>query len=101
MWAAQVFPELDADGIDLLRRLLQYDANQRITAAEALRHPWLAGAALEIPEQAANGLAAQDDRASPLSDETQLRNVPDGAQLSVGEGCLQHQVCLAVHMLDT
>lgn len=74
----QVLPELDAEGVDLLRRLLEYNPKQRLTAAEALRHPWLADAAVEEPEQAGAEVGAPDDRASPLSDETQLRDVPDG-----------------------
>ena len=77
----QVLPALDAEGVDLLRRLLQYNPKERITAAEAVRHPWLADAALEVPERAAAGML-DEDRPSPLSDETQIRNVPDGNQTS-------------------
>ena len=67
--------------MDLLRRLLHYNPKERITAAEAVRHPWLADAALEVPERAAAGMhAADEDRPSPLSDETQIRDVPDGKQ---------------------
>lgn len=36
----QAFPQLDDDGIDLLRRMLQYDPTKRISAAEALNHPF-------------------------------------------------------------
>ena len=39
---ACVLPTLDADGVDLLRRLLQLDPARRITAAAALRHPFFA-----------------------------------------------------------
>ena len=37
---ARVVPELDADGVDLLTRMLIYDPSKRITAKEALRHPY-------------------------------------------------------------
>ncbi|KAG0002170.1 cyclin-dependent serine/threonine protein kinase [Modicella reniformis] len=33
-------PKLDADGIDLLNRLLTYDPDKRISAEEALAHPY-------------------------------------------------------------
>jgi len=35
-----VFPDLDENGINLLRKLLLYDPNQRITAKQALSHPY-------------------------------------------------------------
>ena len=74
-----MLPALDAEGVDLLKCLLKYDPKERITAAEAVRHPWLADAALEVPERAAAGMPAADgDKDSPLSDETQIRDVPDG-----------------------
>jgi cyclin-dependent kinase 3 len=36
----QVFPSVDADGIDLLKALLRYDPSLRISAKDALRHRW-------------------------------------------------------------
>ena len=33
-------PTLDANGVDLLSKMLQYDPARRITANEALKHPF-------------------------------------------------------------
>ncbi|KAF7730238.1 cyclin-dependent serine/threonine protein kinase [Apophysomyces ossiformis] len=35
-----LLPKLDAQGIDLLKRLLEYPPEKRITASEALQHPY-------------------------------------------------------------
>lgn len=36
----QVLPELHPDAIDLLSKMLKYDPRERISAKEALQHPW-------------------------------------------------------------
>jgi serine/threonine protein kinase len=38
--------------LDLLARMLQYDPARRITAAEALQHPWFAAAPAPAPPSA-------------------------------------------------
>ncbi|KAG2502003.1 hypothetical protein HYH03_000499 [Edaphochlamys debaryana] len=45
---AELVPRLagDAAGLDLLRRMLVYDPRQRITASQALEHPWFQGVVL-------------------------------------------------------
>ena len=39
----KVITELNADGIDLMQRMLQYDPSKRIGAKEALKHPYFDG----------------------------------------------------------
>ncbi len=36
----QVVPSLDAVGLDLLRSMLRYEPNKRVTARMALTHPY-------------------------------------------------------------
>ncbi|OQR85332.1 cell division protein kinase [Thraustotheca clavata] len=44
---APMFPKLDADGLDLLKRMLVYTPSQRISAKDALRHPYFNDLAAE------------------------------------------------------
>lgn len=37
---SEVVPQLDADGADLLMLMLRYNPAERISAKEAMRHPW-------------------------------------------------------------
>jgi serine/threonine protein kinase len=39
-FAVQLGPGLDAAGLNLLSAMLEYDPSKRITANEALFHPW-------------------------------------------------------------
>jgi cyclin-dependent kinase len=39
---AKEYPNLDVQGVDLLQRMLKYDPNDRISAADALNHPFFA-----------------------------------------------------------
>ncbi len=57
----------DAAGLDLLARLLAYDPRARITAAEALRHPWFDD--LRQAEAAA-GPSGAEEQSSDVSDQT-------------------------------
>lgn len=42
---AHLVPGLPPDGVDLLTRMLQHDPAQRITAVQAMDHPFLASVA--------------------------------------------------------
>lgn len=37
---SQVLPQLDADAVDLLHKMLKYNPAERISAKEAMQHPW-------------------------------------------------------------
>jgi cyclin-dependent kinase 7 len=45
----QMFSAASDDAIDLLSRMLKYDPNQRVTASEALQHPYFTAAPLPTP----------------------------------------------------
>lgn len=37
---SHLVPTLEQDGVDLLEQMLQYDPAKRITAADAMKHPY-------------------------------------------------------------
>ncbi|EDQ91821.1 uncharacterized protein MONBRDRAFT_17670 [Monosiga brevicollis MX1] len=43
---ASLIPGLDAMGLDLLQKMLRYEPSQRISARQALTHPWFDGCAM-------------------------------------------------------
>ena len=68
----QAVPQLDAAGLDLLARLLRYDPRQRITARQALAHPWFDDVRAAEDARARAALQA----AQALQREMQLRPAP-------------------------
>ena len=52
---AAMFPHADADAIELLNRMLQFDPRRRCSVEEALAHPWLAQLHEEAAEPSAPG----------------------------------------------
>eukprot|EP00887_Chlorella_sp_A99_P001865 scaffold19.g1865.t1 len=54
---AEVVPQLDAPGLDLLSRMLEYDPSRRIRCRDALQHPWFDDVR-ESEERAAAAAAA-------------------------------------------
>ncbi|KAK7099898.1 extracellular signal-regulated kinase 2-like isoform X2 [Littorina saxatilis] len=59
--------EAPAEGVDLMRRLLQFNPDKRITADEALRHPFVSRF-----HNPAEELSLNFDVVPPLSDDVQL-----------------------------
>lgn len=55
------FHKLDAFGIDLLRRLLAFDPQQRISARQALTHPYFEDLDVDLATKQAKELAKQLD----------------------------------------
>jgi mitogen-activated protein kinase 1/3 len=66
---AALFPHADPDELDLMERMLTWDPEQRITAADALRHPFLAEFASPDEEPDAMPIEAFDFDLAELSAE--------------------------------
>jgi serine/threonine protein kinase len=69
MYATQdlrvILPQIDPTGIDLLQRMLQLRPELRISAADALNHPWFND--LQVPSQMMHRQQAQVSQQLPLS----------------------------------
>ncbi|XP_022315183.2 extracellular signal-regulated kinase 2-like isoform X4 [Crassostrea virginica] len=63
----ELLPDAPKDGIDLLKRLLLFNPDKRITADEALRHPYISRF-----HNAAEEISLNYDVVPPLSDDVQL-----------------------------
>ena len=57
---SKVFPSLCPNGIDLLQQMFEYDPSKRITAMEALRHPYFNG----LDKEMVDSLEAEELRDS-------------------------------------
>ena len=75
----QLIPHASADAIDLLVKLLKYDASERITAREAMRHPYFR----EIRESEVKRMASMNANAS--SNESKHDGAPAAAKASQGQ----------------
>lgn len=65
MYATQdlrvILPQIDPSGIDLLQRMLQLRPELRISAHDALQHPWFSdlGGQMRHPQQSAGQMPIQ------------------------------------------
>lgn len=92
---ASLSPELDEDGQNFLSSLLQFRSELRLTATEALYHPWLrevrearlASGAEAIPRpeylEWATSYPADTPVSASLSQRSEVRKSEDGARLTV------------------
>ena len=51
----ELFPDANPDAIDLIKKLLQFNPNKRITAEEALKHPYVSLFHNQMEEPVASG----------------------------------------------
>jgi len=81
-----LFSEISSDACAFIRALLQVDPTKRLSAAEALIHPWIIDAVDPPPLDAAAGagsgpLPTPSSRLTPLSTPRRLKQLQESGQL--------------------
>jgi cyclin-dependent kinase len=56
----KAFPTLDSNGIDLLSKMLQYDPAKRISATDALKHPFFDDYLEDVKKEGLNQVENQE-----------------------------------------
>lgn len=80
---AHLVPGLDADGVDLLSSMLVHDPAQRISAADALRHPFFAGLPTALLEAGVDGPSVLT---VPAASSAAALHTPSGAPAAAASG---------------
>mmetsp|Transcript_135 Transcript_135/g.161 ORF Transcript_135/g.161 Transcript_135/m.161 type:complete len:553 (+) Transcript_135:116-1774(+) len=79
----QLIPHASPDCIDLIVKLLKYDATERITAREAMRHPYFR----DLKETDKRGVASITDKATAKTESSDIRSVESDVEKgSLGGG---------------
>lgn len=86
----RIAPRLDAAGLDLLGRMLQYDPARRISAADALRHPYFAPLAEgppPAPISVPGAAAPAGHGGAPLGDLRGVQPLAGGGGAAAARAC--------------
>lgn len=82
----QLIPHASPDSIDLIVKLLKYDASERITAREAMRHPYFKEIREAEAKQQAEGKIAQPGSTMPVTGGSNITAGQAGAQAGTISG---------------
>merc|ERR1719219_2230333 len=71
----EILPEIEPDARDLLQKMLHFDPKKRITASQALSHPYFADQGpepLNSPHMSRSSLSSNTTRSSDISSDSSM-----------------------------
>lgn len=86
------WPDISDDAKDLVRQLLERDVSRRLTAEQALKHPWLAPTAPLSPEATSTATAAAKEATKGIAGPALNGTLVQRLQLYRSLNSLQHAV---------